>query len=214
MNKCRWPSNIRIQALGTMNIHRKFNRNLATCFWDDVWKRWHNRTMYSVHTLELSCSLFSKKASIWAYFGCNKLIISFGWQKKKSFVDTLYPITQRQASISGVEHRTQALTNETSWPTHRSSSASCCHVVFRAIHSHGRRKKQLWPNTISNSQCVFGYTIDESYSKELRRPEKHSNGRKCCHDITLALINGVSLCLYLNNLCEQRRAPQLGLFPW
>lgn len=87
-------------------------------------------------------------------------------------------------------------------------------VVFWGIQSHGRCKKQLWLNTISNSLCVFGHTIDESYSKELKRPEKHSNGRKCCHDITLALINGVSLCLYLNNLCEQRRAPQLGLFPW
>lgn len=87
-------------------------------------------------------------------------------------------------------------------------------LFFWGIHSHGRCKNQLWPNTISNSLRIIGHTMDESYSKELRRPEKHSNSRKCCHDITLALINGVSLCLYLNNLCEQRRAPQLGLFPW
>lgn len=79
-------------------------------------------------------------------------------------------------------------------------------LFFWIIHCHRRCKNQLWPNTIFNSR-IIGHTMDESYSKELRRPEKHSNSRKCCHDITLALIHGVSLCLYLNNLCEQRRAP-------
>lgn len=74
--------------------------------------------------------------------------------------------------------------------------------------------QQLWPKTISNSLCSFGHTIDESYSEELRKPEKHSNCRIRCHDITPVLINGVSVCLYLNNLCEWPRAPQLGLFPW
>lgn len=74
--------------------------------------------------------------------------------------------------------------------------------------------QQLWPKAISNSLCSFGHTIDESYSEELSKPEKHSNCRIRCHDITSVLINGVSVCLYLNNLCEWTRAPQLGLFPW
>lgn len=74
--------------------------------------------------------------------------------------------------------------------------------------------QQLWPKTISNSSCSFGHTIDESYSEELRNQKSTANVEKNpCHDITPVLINGVSVCLYLNNLCERTRAPQLGLFP-
>lgn len=37
--------------------------------------------------------------------------------KVKYFVDALYRILQRLANVSGEEHQTPTLTNETSWPT-------------------------------------------------------------------------------------------------
>ena len=144
---CIITRNIRIYALGTMNIQSKSYRNSANSFWDD-----------------LSCF----KALV--PDGCQ------GWKKSLEvffFLTgdiTLYHRSRVVVNVICENHLCLLLF--IFWGGGRVLLPLGAVLFFGVIHSHGCCKKQLWPSTISNSLCNFGHTIDESCAEELRRPEK------------------------------------------